>query len=171
MAAGDKIFYADSASIIAGSTQKAMVRLVQQTTGNQTALVSGADTVLLFGAGSEDIDTNNYHDVTTNTSRVTPTVAGYYRCEVKGVYAFSGTITSCNTSVRKNGGTWDRTGNAKPGTTGVNCGTPPLSVPIFLNGSGDYVEAVLQFVGTANQATNNVAGSTCTFQVTFERYQ
>ena len=168
--AGGTVFAVDTTTIAAKTTGRLVCKLVQQVAGQQTALTTATDIVLTFGASSEEIDTHNAHDTTTNNSRITPTVAGIYRVDIKPILAFSTTITSIGTALRKNGTVVERTGNHKPNATAnVNIGAPQFSTMIAMNGTTDYLEAVVFFVASANQATNNVAGSTCTFTVTYER--
>jgi len=166
MAAGDKAFWSD----IANAINPPLCKLVQQIAGQQTALVTVTDVVLTFGAGSEEIDTHNIHDTVTNNSRVTPNVAGYYRCHVRPILAFNTTVSAIQSWVRKNGAAAERSGNAKPSaTTGVNLAGQPFTTILPFNGTTDYVEAGLQFTASANQATNNVAGSLSTFIVEYIR--
>lgn len=144
-----------------------VVRLVQQAA--QTGIATGVDTVLTFGAGSEEIDTHGFHSETTNPSRITPNKPGIYEFTVKPVYAASSTIQSMNTFLRKNGGTYERSGNLKPASIGVNQASTPLTVLVAANGTTDYFEAGTQCGNTANQATNAVAGSTSVFQCKYVR--
>lgn len=144
-----------------------VVRLVQQAA--QTALTTGTDTVLTFGTGTEEIDTHGFHSETTNNSRITPNKPGIYEFTVKPVYAASNTIQSMNTFLRKNGGTYERSGNLKPATIAVNQASTPLITLVAANGTTDYFEAGTTFGGTANQATNAVGGSTSVFQCKYIR--
>lgn len=170
--AGAPIAVADILALQAATTGKPVVKLVQQAAANQTALASATDQVITFGSGSEEIDTHNWHDVSSNTSRITIGTgwAGVYRVDIKIIMAFSTTITSINSCLRKNGANLERSGNTKPNATAnVNVAATPLSTLVTL-AAGDYIEAVTTFVASANQATNNSAGSTCTFQLAFERF-
>ena len=54
---------------MANDVNSPKVRLVQQAAGVQT--IATSDTTLTFGSGSEDYDTNGWHDETTNPSRIT----------------------------------------------------------------------------------------------------
>lgn len=163
MAAGDKAFWDD----VADAIFRPLVRLVQQAA--QTGLASGANTVLTFGAGSEDIDTHNWHDTAVNNTRVTPTKAGYYKVTVMPVFAFSTTITSLNSFIRKNGSIVQRSGNVKPASTNVNTGAPQLSMILTANGTTDFFEGGVTFAGSANNDTNAVAGAASTFEVEYLR--
>lgn len=75
MAAGDRAYWSD----VANTINKPLVRLIQAAA---QSIPNTTTTALTFGAGSEDIDTHNFHDTVTNNSRITPNVAGYYRVTV-----------------------------------------------------------------------------------------
>jgi hypothetical protein len=165
VAAGDPVESADITTITDYTTGKPLVRMIQATA--QTGLLTGVDTILTFT--TEDIDTHGFHDPVTNNTRITPSVAGYYRIDVKPVYAFSTTITSMNTFFRKNGSVVERSGNMKPASTNVNQANTPLTAISSANGSTDYFEGGTNFTGSANQATNGVVGSQSTIQVEFIR--
>lgn len=167
-ASGDKVVASGISTIEGYTTGAPICKLVQQ--ASQTALVSAADTVLTFGTSSEEIDTHNFHDESTNNTRVTPSTAGYYRLMVTGTYQFSTTITAAHCFVRKNGTVVERTGNTKPnGTNNINTTAGVLYTVLTANGSTDYFEAGVNFTGTANQATNATAGSQSRFLVEFMR--
>lgn len=87
VAAGDPVKAVDITALAIASTLTPMVRLIQQTAQS----IAASNTALTFGAGSEDIDTNGWHDVTTNPSRITPNIAGYYW--VSGTYVTQATGT------------------------------------------------------------------------------
>jgi hypothetical protein len=146
MAAGDKSFWSD----VANAISPPQGRLVQQAAGVQTGIVSGTATAVTFGAGSEDLDTNNFHDTATNNSRVTPTVAGWYR--VHGAIALAGATdyTILEAFIRKNGSTglppaYRSTGASASAQTLV-FGTSAL---VQCNGSTDYFEICMRITKTA----------------------
>lgn len=142
-----------------------LVRLEQKTA--QTGLATG-DHVLTFGTGSEAVDTHSFHSESVNTSRVTPDKPGWYRVDVKPIMAFSTTISYISSFVRKNGAVYERTGNLKPTTSNaVNTGGPRLSSMVPANGSSDYFEVGVSFTASANQATNDTAGSQSVMQVEY----
>jgi hypothetical protein len=170
--AGGIVFAADTIDIAAATTGRPVVKLVQQAGSSQTGLATATDAAITFGSGSEEIDTHNWHDVSTNNTRITIGTGwgGVYRVDIKIIMAFSTTITSINACLRKNGSNLERSGNTKPNATAnVNVAATPLSTLVTL-AAGDYIEAVTTFVASANQATNNSAGSTCTFQLEFVRF-
>lgn len=163
MAAGDKAFWSDVANAIRPPT----VQLIQQAA---QLIVSNLFTALTFGAGSEDIDTDNFHDTAVNPSRITPTVAGYYL--LAGVYVTTARADYQNigATIRKNGaeaGTWSRRGES---TFNVikSAVAPPVILPA--NGSTDYFELFAYQVNAAAAATNSSTGGgvtsifTCTFR-------
>lgn len=159
MAAGDIIYAADS--------YKPIVRLTQQTA--QTGNASAATVTLTFGTSSEVIDTDNFHSESTNNSRVTPTKAGYYRVVVKGVVAFSTTITGINVAILKNGAVVNRSGNHKPNTTNINAGAW-LESWHTANGSTDYFEAAVSCTTSSGTwDTNAVSASQSELLVEYMR--
>lgn len=85
MAAGDPVKATDLSSLAVSSSTRPLVRLLQQVAQS----IATTNTALTFSSGSEDIDTHGFHDVTTNNSRITPTIAGYY--QVFGTYVTQST--------------------------------------------------------------------------------
>lgn len=131
-----------------------VVRLVQQATQNFADNVTQAVT---FGAGSDDIDTNNFHDEVTNNNRITPTVAGIY--EVHGVTCFGGRsdYRILDAWIRKNGVTslapaGRRNLGAQVSATNQ---TPESTCLVSMNGTTDYIEmlAVQTNTGVVTVAT------------------
>lgn len=151
-----------------GSMDNPICKLIQQVA--QTGLLTGSDTVLTFGSGSEDIDTHNFHDSIGAPTRVTPNIPGYYGLTVKPVLAFNTTTTALGSFFRKNGTIVERSGNTKPNATNNVNVTPGNATTILpANGSTDYFEGGVSFTATANQATNVVAGSESQFIVQYIR--
>lgn len=136
MAAGDPIKATDINTIQQSSSTKPLVRLVQQVV--QSIPASSVQTALLFGAGSEDIDTDNFHDTATNTSRITPTVAGYYR--LNGVYYTGSNAAALTACIAKNG-TRVAAGSGEGAiAAGVARGIFAGPVILSANGSTDFFE-------------------------------
>lgn len=165
VAAGDRVDAADITSIENYTTERPLVVLVQATV---QSISDATDTAITFGTGSEEIDTHGFHSDTTNTSRVTPTVAGYYRVFGKfhiGARADFSTITAF---VFKNGGvvTRERVG---PNATALSR-TVTVTKILSLNGSTDYVELYGNQDNAANVAVSTSTGSfACTLEVEFLR--
>jgi hypothetical protein len=150
MAAGDKAYWSD----ISNAISPPIVRLVAQAA--QT-LSTATQAAITFGAGSEDIDTHGYHDTASNTSRVTPTLAGYYRVRGTVIMAASTTVTGLFAAIGKNGTNLAPSDRDRPNTTS-NTTHASAEAIVSLNGSTDYVELNATMTGPATLATS-AAGS------------
>jgi hypothetical protein len=146
---------------------KPLVRLVATTT---QSMPDAVQTPLAFV--SEDIDTHGFHDPATNNSRITPTIAGYYR--FWGSY-WSATLTSPATidaNIRKNG-----TINLAPGPRRASGGVgtwvqssievPPVTVA--MNGTTDYAELVGRQDSGGASTTNQSSQFSSVFEGEFVR--
>lgn len=134
--AGGIVQSVDLTALALLTTGRPLVRLIQQSTQNFTT----GNNLVLAWSGSEDTDTHNFHDPSTNNSRVTPTLAGYYL--VTGTVAFSGNgnVTAASAAIVKNAAsTIQPFMRVKPGTS-----TAAFSVQtrcqVQFNGTGDYIE-------------------------------
>ena len=152
--AGGPTGYSDYAGLASASSAKPLVHLVAQA---GQSLSDGISTAITFGSGSEEIDTHGFHDTASNTSRITPTVAGYYR--FYGAVFFPGFTDYVNMQcwVRKNGSTslypaGRRENLALNQTVSLSC----LTVA-FMNGSGDYVELMALQDNSASAARTTTA--------------
>jgi len=163
MAAGDKAFWADLANAISPP----IVRLVQ--TAAQTGLTSGSAFVLTYGSGSEDVDSHNMHDPTTNPSRITPTVAGWYEYIVTASFVTPTTHTQLLTGLRKNGANFPPLVVLRPDAASAAANSIQASGRVSVNGTTDYLEHVAQVNGTGTLATNVTAGFQSIFELKFER--
>lgn len=120
-------------------------------TGTQ-ALADNTLTAITFSA-TDDIDTHAQHNPSSNNTRVTPNVAGYYRFE--GNVWFDGQTTPVfnDTHFRLNGVTSLASGGGGQGSTGAQAF--PCSATQLMNGTTDYVELM---------ARQNSAGADSTLQ-------
>jgi len=139
--------------------QRPMCRLVQQAT---QSIPTGTATALTFGASSEEFDYTPapFHDTSTNNTRITPTVAGWYRFE--GCY-FSSAINAARTVIlRKNGTTLIAPG---PRDQAPNI-TSSLEVGALIqcNGTTDYVELLGQQSSGSSKDTNVATQQSSTFE-------
>jgi hypothetical protein len=153
--AGGVVFAADTTTIAALTTGKPLVRLVQQ---SAQSLANSTDAAILFGSGSEDIDTHNFHDVSTNTNRITPTVAGYYRLTGTVYFAASTAVTNYWANISKNGTIQaPRSRMVLPATASASLARS-LTVSLMLpaNGTTDYFELIGQ--QTSGAALNTATG-------------
>ena len=166
---GGAVVYASDINTIEGKTSdKPICRLSQQAA--QTGNASGATLTLSFGSGSEVVDTDGFHDETTNNTRITPNKPGWYRVIVQPILAFNANLTSVNSAVIKNGSVVQRSGNHRPNTSAVNCAGMTLESWHTANGTTDYFEGgVTAVTSSGTWDTNAVAASTSTFSVEFMR--
>lgn len=178
VAAGDPILASTVNDLIKYGPARRVCMLQQQ--AGQT-IASSTDTILTFGAGSEVYDDDNWHNTSSNTSRITPTTAGRYKVTIRGVFAFNITIASCNVYLSKNGTIYDRGGNMKPvnnvtsTTTGTTAGLQYTSnTAVFageivtyvdMNGTTDYLEMGTNQISIAavSRDTNAAASGRSTF--------
>lgn len=141
-----------------------LVRLVASGAQNLTL---NTMTAITF-TGSEDVDTHNYHNPASNASRVTPGIAGYYRCY--GWFNFTSATSAIETFIGKNG-------TALPSGTREESLSAGFARGIFTtamvqaNGSGDYFElmALQNVSGGTTQPTNQSGRFSCVLEVEFLR--
>jgi hypothetical protein len=140
MPSGDPIYYSDVARAVAPPAG----RIVQQSGAAQTGLVDATATAITFGTGSEELDTDGFHDTSTNNTRVTPSVPGWYR--IHGGVAFAGQtdVVSHEVRIRKNGSTNLAPASRVAYSASVNGTTQVIlcSVLASFNGTTDYFELI-----------------------------
>jgi hypothetical protein len=109
-----------------------------------TQTVSSA-TQTFIQMDTKAVDTLNWHSTSTNSDRITPTIAGWYMCVGSGTYdtSISGRIL---VQIAKNGNEivkFDWAGGATANGASV-------SQMVYLNGSTDYVSlSTYQFSGSS----------------------
>lgn len=103
-------------------------------------------------SGTDDIDTHGFHNPASNNTRITPTVAGYYR--FTGMAFFEGQTTpgTIDASFRLNGSTNLAPAWRGPGSTLSMSG--PTTVLQLMNGSTDYVELMARQDSAGADNTN-----------------
>lgn len=122
----------DVSTIVTGLSKP--VGFISQATAQTMA--DATYTAITFTA--EDFDTHNFHSTSSNTSRVTPTIAGYYRFTGAVTFEAQSTGVGLDVHFRKNGST-DVNGAVRiPGTTTIV--SQQFTRMIAMNGSTDYVE-------------------------------
>jgi hypothetical protein len=155
---GSRAAAADVLAIVGASSGKQLVRLVQQ---SSQSLANDTDVAITFGAGSEDIDTAGWHDVATNTSRITPLTAGYLRLTGTVWWAADTDDVSIYASIGKNGTVVQRSRIVLPSTATASV-TRSVTVTLMqqCNGSTDYFELFGRQVqaATGTLSTNVAAG-------------
>jgi hypothetical protein len=165
--AGGNIQATDITNVEAKTTGKPICRLIQ--TVAQSIPDATPITALTFGVGSEDIDTHGFHDTGSNTSRITPNVAGWYT--FRGTYFTGGmgTPASRTTQFRKNGSTLIAPGARDTGSSIT--GSQSISALILMNGIGDYLELMVTQDSTGAVNTNVATQQSSVFECVFERPQ
>lgn len=145
-----------------------IVRLIQAAV---QSIADNTHTSLTFGTGATVIDTHNFHSETTNNSRVTPTLPGWY--EVSGSYATSARADyqTLQASIRLNGANLAPDSKTGPNATSTQRSVTGGPVLVLVNGTTDYIEIAGYQDNTANAAANtSVSGSTTScLQVIFTR--
>lgn len=128
-------------------------------------LTTGVAAAITFTA--EAYDPFEFHSTSSNTSRITPNIAGTYR--VIGQAAFAGNTTGDRTAhVRKNGSGVDSmpygAARAMQGT-GLAAGIAHAFGTVSLNGTTDYVELWASQNSGGNLNTEYSSGFTNSFLI------
>lgn len=130
---------ADISQTLAFLLQPPMCRVRQ--TAAQT-LSNAVFTAITFQA--EDVDPYNWHSSTTNTTRITPTFPGWYRCWYS--IGFNGALggQSRTGNINKNGANATARRDQRPPITAGSTVRSLRSNPFFLpmNGTTDYFEVI-----------------------------
>lgn len=169
VAAGDPVSSSDVTGTEDYTIRKPIVRLIAQAT---QSLTNNTTTALTYGAGSEDIDTHGYHDTSTNPTRVTPLIAGYYRVTVNTAMAAPTTAYSqVAAAIAKNGTRAAPQAIVRPDVASIAGASAQTTQIVLMNGTTDYLEHMAsQINGAATaQSTTASAGFQSTFEVVFER--
>lgn len=129
---------------------------------DQTGIVTGTDTVVLFP--NENFDTDTLHSTVTNTGRLTATTAGKYR--IRGTIAWNNTATGVRTCrLRVNGTTVidhdTDDASAGPHYVVLHVGTS------YQLAAGDYVE-LIAFHNSGVNETLKVTDGAPHFEMTWE---
>lgn len=166
VAAGDNAYWSDLADL----RNKPICKLVKQ---DAVSVASGAITALGFGAGSEEIKTHaSMHSVSTNNTRITVPISGYYEIKMNMTWAFNTTLQVADMIVYQNGAIVSYSGNFKY--------TTPVSNNVALGGqhftdilqaaAGDYFEMRVRHTSVSAAAQTTQSGEARTrFTVKFER--
>ncbi len=169
MAAGDPVNSADLTTLQDYTIRKPICRLLQQ---SAQSLTNNTTTAITYGSGSEDIDTHNFHDPTTNNTRITPTIEGYYRVMVHtAMNTPSSAYTQITATIRKVGTSVEPQVIMRPDAASIAGSTAQTTATVYMNGTTDYLEhfANQQNGGAAAQNTSATTGFRCVFEVVFER--
>lgn len=169
VSAGDPVTSADGTAVEDYTIRKPLVRLAQQVA---QALTIATDVAITFGSGSEEIDTHGFHDETTNNTRITPTLAGYYRIFSTACFATpaSGNFQTLSTVITKNGTQIAPLLRLSTGTT-AGSRSVQTSALVSANGTTDWFDMRAQHTNTAGLNVNTSVGTPLqsTFECVFER--
>ena len=166
VAAGDFIFDDYMNYIVRRQVNRPVCRLTL--TSNVTLNSTGSNIGIVFGSGTEVLDDRGWHSISTNTSRVTPDLAGRYLVQANATFAGAATTTvDRRVMVLKNSGLtacWFR--NSSPLTASQSMSVA-ISDVIEMNGTTDFFQmAAFTQVVQDLAGTGDSVGSTC-FTVTF----
>lgn len=166
LGSGQIVYEDDINALRAASDQKPICRAVANAV---QSIPHNTNTALLFGG--EDIDTHGFHSVSVNTGRITPTVAGIYRFTATGFIAGFTDYSQMNVWVRLNGVTNLAPASRRGNMANAQAHSMHTSVVWSMNGTSDYVEAVMLHANTAVAArnTNQSATFTSVFEAEFLR--
>jgi hypothetical protein len=148
MAAGDDVRWTDISTIQAATTGKPIGRIVAS---GVTVLADNTQVAIPF-SGTDDIDTHGYHDPAVNNTRVTPSLAGYYRFAATGFFEAQTTPVVSDVNLRKNG-----TSNLAPAWRNVGqiqAFSGEVTALVSMNGTSDYIELVMRQDSAGADNTN-----------------
>lgn len=149
VAVGDPIAASTINDLIAYAANRPLVRIVAS--GTQS-IPHNTATAVTF-TGTDDIDTEGYHNPASNPTRITPTRAGYYT--VVGTVAMGGRAdwTWIQAGISKNGTAVAPHNRDQPGANNT-VRMVSASCLVSLNGTTDYVELIAQHTNGAAVAQN-----------------
>lgn len=117
------------------------------------------DTLVNFGAGSEEFDTGNWHSESIDNSRVTVDRNGFYQVTAMLTYAFNTSFLYGDMAIRKNGTVLYRSGNLAPTTTNNVSKTSGSLNELIKADAGDYIQMSALQNSTGDVAQNLNTGS------------
>jgi hypothetical protein len=155
VAAGDEITALDITTLEDYTIRKP-VGFMQQAVGQ--SVPDATLTAITFT--TETFDSHGYHDTAVNNSRVTPTLAGYYR--FAGAYWSLAQTTPVNldASIRQNGSSTTPGGIRQLGAATTN--SMWAETILAMNGTTDYVE-LMGFQDSAGAVTSAVSARFTSF--------
>lgn len=143
-----------------GSSSVVVASLVYRTAAY--TLPASSDGIIPWD--TEEFDPFGWHDNVTNKERITPNIAGYFR--VGAIWRPSVAMTAgvrAILAIRKNN-VDIRGGTAEMPATGVSSQpSPSISVPVYLNGTTDYVTSIAYQTDVARDMDRAVSCFWCEF--------
>lgn len=151
VAAGDPIESSDVTTIEDYTIRKPLVRLVQSVA---QLLANNTETAITFT--TEDIDTHGFHDSASNTTRISPTIAGYYRFTGTLFLSSNAGTTLLSSAIGKNGVA--QNGRGRETTQNTSTRSNNCFAILAANGTNDYFELFGQQLTGVSLNTNVGAG-------------
>jgi hypothetical protein len=142
MGAGDPILASDYAGIKLATIDRPVCRLV----ASGTISLSSGGTAITFT--TEDFDPYGYHSTSSNTSRITPTKAGYHTFRGGAFIASSANVEAV--WLKKNGSTVIPSGQREAAPSAANARGLLCFATVYMNGTTDYIEMIADPSGTVN---------------------
>lgn len=156
--AGGDIIYASTVNDLIRYGPAKPICEVRHTSG--ATVTNATDTRI--DMNGEVFDDLGWHSTVSNTSRVTPTIAGRYKVTLLPVYAFNTAMTGTQPKVYKNGSLYRAGGSVKP-SSGSNTATygGEMTCYVDMNGTTDYVEGYTYqtSTGSVSQTLNGSSAS------------
>lgn len=155
VSAGGKVFASDINAVINGSTKRPLCILRKAT----ITTVANNGAALLWD--TEDVDTDGWHSTSSNTSRITPTKAGWV--ELSGCIGWA---VGANTTTRRGIAVDFNGGSRRYGTMAVPSATASQNVYVTsswilsFNGTTDYAELIAYQNSGGNLDTVDVLATT-----------
>lgn len=148
----DAIYVYNGSSWVAPKVPFTPTGRIRQTAA-QTGLVDATIFAVTFDV--EDFDTHNFHSTSSNTSRVTPTVAGYYQVDGVVCAAAQSDYVALDAIIRTNGTTSQQGATRITPSAVSTTSAIPVSAKVLMNGTTDYFEVTARFdrSGNGNSAT------------------
>ena len=121
------------------------------------SVANATDTPITFT--TENVDSNGGHSTSSNTSRFTPTVSGYYLVVGQVGYANGSSTGRRGAKILRNGSGVTGTQILLSSGDDASILSIPVSGMVYLNGSTDYVEiaAIQDSGGSMNTTTGSEA--------------
>lgn len=131
------------------------------------SLASGTPTAITFGTGSTDFDTHTFHSESTNNTRVTPSVPGYYLV-VGHVHMSAAAYSQVVAAIQKNGTRVRPQNVMRPDTVSAASSAQTTAI-VACNGSTDYFELTGNQTSSGSQNTSVVSNFESSLSWTYLR--
>lgn len=151
---------------------KSLCALEQQTA---QSIPYNTATALTFGSGSERHDSHNFHSTSSNPSRITPNIPGWYHLYANAILVAPGSTAQydrIDVTIYKNGAEVAPRGRNDGVDTNNTSASNDVSNWIDADGIDDYFEAYVEFQTTTGSGAQNTAATAsfrCFFACEFVR--